>query len=193
MSDHENKNLNFDIPLEGHSYDGIQELNNPAPFWWQLFFYLSIAFAVVYFIHYQILGGRTSDEELQTELNEIRAKQITMAPKEPEESALLAVFNQPNRTQRGQTLFVSKCASCHAQDGGGLVGPNLVDAYWIHGKGKPLDIFRVARDGVLDKGMPPWGAVLSQTELEDVTAYVHGLKGTKVANAKAPQGEKVNE
>lgn len=193
MTNNDNDKPKLDTPLEGHLYDGIQEFDNPAPFWWQLFFYLSIVFGVVYYTHYELLDGRNSDDELQAKLSEIRAKQVSMASNEPDESGLLAVFNQTTRVKNGHEIYQSKCASCHAPDGGGLVGPNLADAYWIHGKGNLLDIFRVVRDGVLDKGMPPWGAVLKPEELENLTAYVHSIQGAKVANAKAPQGERVNK
>lgn len=193
MSD-ENKNLpNIDVPLEGHNYDGIQEFNNPAPFWWQLFFYLSIVFGLGYYTYYELLDGKTSDQELQAKLNEVKIKQISQPTQEPDEGGLLAVFQNPTRVQLGHEIFEAKCASCHAKDGGGLVGPNLTDAYWIHGKGKLVDIFRVVRDGVLDKGMPPWGATLKPEEVENVSVFVKTLKGAKVVTSKAPQGEKVSD
>ena len=36
----------------GHEWDGIRELNTPLPRWWLWLFYLTIAFAFVYWIVY---------------------------------------------------------------------------------------------------------------------------------------------
>ena len=52
---------------------------------------------------------------------------------------------------QGQQIFMTYCAPCHRPDGGGLVGPNLCDDYWIHG-GSPLEIHTTIDQGVLVKG-----------------------------------------
>ncbi|MBT1445910.1 cytochrome-c oxidase, cbb3-type subunit III [Shewanella sp. JM162201] len=41
----------------GHSFDGIEELNNPLPKWWSYMFYITIVFGVVYLIAYPGLGN----------------------------------------------------------------------------------------------------------------------------------------
>lgn len=183
----------IDQLVAGHDYDGIQEFNNPAPFWWQFFFYVSIVFGIGYFIYYQMLGGPT----LKQELNEKMAKYEAMHPKESgpsvSEDSLKALLADSGRLANGQKVFVEKCSPCHAPDGGGLVGPNLVDNYWIHGKGTLKDIYTVVSEGVLDKGMPAWKQMITEAEVQDVVAFVKTLKGKPVANAKAPQGELVNE
>jgi cytochrome c oxidase cbb3-type subunit 3 len=46
---------------------------------------------------------------------------------------------------------------------------------------------------VPDKGMPPWGPVLTPEEIHSVVAYIHSIRGSKPAGAKAPQGDKVVE
>ena len=117
--------------------------------------------------------------------------QIQNQPTGPDVKALLAMVNDPEQLKPGKEQFASKCASCHAPDGGGLVGPNLADKFWIHGKGELADIYKVVREGVLDKGMPAWGALMSDAELNSVVAYVKTLDGTKPANPKAPQGTEI--
>src|SRR5256885_3738302 len=37
---------------------------------------------------------------------------------------------------KGQQVFLQMCAPCHRPDGGGLVGPNICDDYWIHEIGR---------------------------------------------------------
>ncbi len=41
----------------GHSFDGIEELNNPLPKWWSYMFYITIVFGVVYLLAYPGLGN----------------------------------------------------------------------------------------------------------------------------------------
>jgi cytochrome c oxidase cbb3-type subunit 3 len=103
----------------------------------------------------------------------------------------MALVKDPEALKQGKESFSTKCAACHAADGGGLVGPNLTDHFWINGKGELNDIYKVVRNGVLDKGMPAWGALMSDSELNSVVAYVKTLEGTKPITAKSPQGEEV--
>ncbi len=178
-------------PIPDHEYDGIQEFDHPAPFWWQLFFYLSIAFAFGYYIYYEIGNGRSSDQEIADKMAEVKSLQIQNQPQGTDAKALLALMSDPEAMKQGKEVFISKCASCHMTDGGGLVGPNLTDRYWIHGKGELAGIYKVVHDGVLDKGMPGWAALLKDQELNSVVAYVKTFEGTKPQTAKAPQGEEV--
>ncbi|NIT12888.1 MAG: cytochrome C, partial [Candidatus Dadabacteria bacterium] len=71
-------------------------------------------------------------------------------------------------------------------------GPNLTDEYWIHGDGSVVAILKIANEGVLDKGMPPWKGVINPELLEKVSAYIYSIKGSNPAGAKPPQGEKVS-
>src|SRR5437868_14277532 len=67
----------------GHEWDGIKELNTPLPRWWVITFYLTIVWAIGYFIVYPAwptLSGYTrglinysSRAQLQTDLADLRA------------------------------------------------------------------------------------------------------------------------
>ena len=179
-------------PLD-HAYDGIQEYDNPLPGWWLATFYITIVFAVLYIGYYHVGSGPGPHEELASDLAEIKAQASANTPKEPPltEEAMMAVYADAGRRDSGKKVFVEKCASCHAVDGGGLIGPNLTDNFWIHGKGTMVDVASVVSEGVLDKGMPPWKTMLKKDEIQNVVAYVHSLKGTKPANPKAAQGNEV--
>lgn len=193
MSDDSNK-PKMDVLVAGHDYDGIQEFNNPAPFWWQLFFYISIVWGIAYIIYYIFMGGPTLQEELTARMQEIQTvQQVQPGAGGPDESMLAAAMGDEGKMSVGAKVYVEKCAACHAADGGGMIGPNLTDNYWIHGQGKPSAIYEVVKNGVADKGMPPWGALLSEDEMAGVVAYVKSLKGKPVATAKPPQGDLVNE
>ncbi|MEO7045496.1 MAG: c-type cytochrome, partial [Ferruginibacter sp.] len=88
----------------------------------------------------------------------------------------------------GQTLFEANCAACHLKDGGGTVGPNLTDAYWIH-KGSLNDVYHSITTGYPDKGMPAWNDKFTAKEISFLASFVKSLKGTKPAVPKDPQGE----
>ncbi len=191
MSD--NKDSKYDgVPI--HEYDGIQELNNHLPRWWLATFYGAIAFSVVYIAYYHIGPGPNQAQELAAELQaiEMAKKADTKADDGPSEETIAAVVKDPAKLASGKAAFVAKCSSCHGPEGQGSIGPNLTDAYWIHG-GKTAEIVKVVADGVLDKGMPPWKAAMTPDEFVSVVAYVKSIRGTKPANPKAPQGELESE
>lgn len=175
--------------LLDHEYDGIQELDNNLPLWWLWTFFGAIIFAFIYWIHYSLDGGGLSlDQELKISMAKIeqQRKQSQESPgegeKEPSKEELLAM---------GGELFKANCASCHRNDGGGTIGPNLTDEFWIHGNSEE-SLEKVIKKGVLAKGMPPWEAILRPNQLKSIILYVKNMENTRVKNGKAPQGEKVN-
>ena len=78
---------------------------------------------------------------------------------------------------RGRQLFVAmNCSGCHGfQAKAGLMAPNLVDNYWRYG-GSDADVFSSIYNGRA-RGMPAWGAVLSQDQIWDLVSYVRSLGG----------------
>ncbi len=89
--------------------------------------------------------------------------------------------------EAGKKTFKSNCAICHKSDGGGLVGPNLTDDYWLHG-GTLKEIFHTITNGYPDKGMLPWKTHLSSLEIAQVANYILTLRGTNPPDCKAKQG-----
>lgn len=185
-----------DDKLTDHNYDGIKEFDNPLPTWWLVTFFGTIIFAFIYYIHYEIGGGPSLTAELQSALGEIKqmsASHKVSAPAEAPvtEESLAQAEGDPKALTAASAIYDGKCASCHGPQLQGLIGPNLTDEYWIHGKGTRLDILKVVSEGVADKGMPPWAAILKKDELEQIVGFVHSKKGSKPVNPKAPQGDKV--
>lgn len=166
--------------LLDHNYDGIQEMDNPLPFWWVALFFLTIVFGLVYFVYYTFGPGLTSYEKLERD----------MAASQPQETVVSVVKfdSSPDAISAGATLFAAKCAACHRADAGGLIGPNLTDSYWIHGNGSNETIYDVIKNGVVEKGMLAWGTQLSPEDMANLTVYIQSIKGSNPENAKAPQG-----
>lgn len=178
-------------------YDGIQEYDNNLPRWWLVLFYLSIAFSIVYVLYFHILGiGKLPHAVLaedMKELGELRASiesQKLEKQKAKGDIDLLALASDGTILKAGEAVFASKCAACHGNQGQGLVGPNLADEYWIHG-GQIQEIKEIIVNGVLEKGMLAWAGMLSDDEINAVTAYVWSLHGTNPAGGKEPQGDLV--
>lgn len=88
--------------------------------------------------------------------------------------------------------FDTYCTQCHGNEGQGLIGPNLTDAYWIHGR-KIEDIIRILREGVPEKGMVAWTNLLADEEIQRVANYVLSLGGSKPPNPKGPEGQLYTE
>ncbi|EIM76615.1 cytochrome c class I [Nitritalea halalkaliphila LW7] len=181
-----------DLMLD-HSYDGIVELDNFMPPWLKFVFYGTIVFAVAYFVNYSVLGiGKTQVEEYEEEKRlaaiQIEAYKANLLSSIDENSVIYD--DSPQALQAGKTLFIENCAACHAADGGGTVGPNLTDDYWIHGNSIAA-VFKVVKYGVPAKGMIPWEDQLSPEQMQQVSSYVLTLQGTTPANPKAPEGEKM--
>ncbi|MDX5404149.1 MAG: c-type cytochrome [Bacteroidota bacterium] len=174
-----------------HDYDGIKELDNNLPPWWLYGFYFTILWAIGYMFYYEFLGIGPDQEMLYEQ--EMAAAQeevdayLASASNLVDENSVVAIEDAA-RLEKGSKIFAQNCAACHAADGGGLVGPNLTDQYWIHG-GSIQDVFKTIKYGVPAKGMIPWQDQLSPTQMQDVASYILTLQGTTPAVAKEPQGE----
>jgi cytochrome c oxidase cbb3-type subunit 3 len=172
--------------ISDHEYDGIRELDNDLPPWWKWLFYLTIVFAIVYLIRLFVFQA---DDLIQlSEYDRAMANAASLTPA-PSQSATfeLKVLTDPASIANGKAIFDKICSVCHLADGGGLVGPNMTDDYWIHGN-SIQDLFNTVTNGVLEKGMISYKDQFSPQQRLEVISYIITLHGTKPANPKAPQG-----
>src|SRR6056297_166247 len=178
-----------DDPLTGHSYDGIQEFDNPLPGWWKWLFIGSILRSPPYFFFYHngtegrsVAAGYDRDlaENLQlqfAEIGELKADRETV----------VKFLYKPNWLQVGKVVFKTNCISCHGADGGGLVGPNLTDEHYKNVR-EIEDLITVLQNGAGAGAMPAWKNRLSTNELVLAASYVASMRGTEAASPKAPEG-----
>lgn len=182
-----------DILLD-HDYDGIRELDNHLPPWWKWGFYFTIFWGVVYLVNYHIAPvwneGYSQEAEFSAEMAEAE-KQLaeyrkTAADLVDENNVTLLA--DASSLDKGKAKFKEVCAACHGDNGQGGIGPNLTDAYWIHG-GDVKSVFKVIKYGVLEKGMISWKDEMKPSEMQAVVSYIFTLQGSNPAGAKEPQGE----
>jgi cytochrome c oxidase cbb3-type subunit 3 len=195
------RNLTNAVPIAqeetvmlNHNYDGIRELDNHLPPWWLGLLYGSIVFAVVYLLNYHVWHWSPSQQEeytiaMEEGKKEVEAYQTKLGESIDEKSVKLV--SDTKTLENGKTIFVEKCVACHGANGEGGVGPNLTDEYWLHG-GTINDIFGVIKNGVAEKGMISWKAILKPAQIQEVSNYIVTLKGTSTENPKAPQGQKIS-
>ena len=173
-----------------HDYDGIKELDSKIPPWFSWLFILTIIFAAYYMLQYHVFAsGKVSSEEYEQEMKkaaEEKESLIKSGALVNEETVKL--LTDAASLQKGKEIFETNCIACHAADGGGIVGPNLTDKYWIHGGGIK-NVFKTIKYGVPEKGMISWQTQLNANQMQDVASYVLSLQGTKPASPKAPEGE----
>lgn len=179
--------------ISGHRYDGIREYDNPMPGWWRASFWASCVFAILYCIGYFFTGSVDHySDDLNESLEELAAVRANFESSNPtitfDEETLAAYALDADRVSAGKVLYDGQCAVCHAADGGGLIGPNLTDEYWLHGESN-LDVYNIINVGVLEKGMPAWESVYTQDERANLVAFIRSLQGTTPATPKEAQGE----
>src|SRR6478609_3113196 len=153
-----------------HEADGIKELDNLLPRWWVWLFNLSIVFAVIYMIYYHVVGaGDLQAAEYTKEWK--RGEAIKSASIAKFESGIASLTPSTDKAvlSEGLHLFTMYCAPCHRPDGGGLVGPNLCDDYWIHGPAYQ-DNLKTIINGVPEKGMLTWRGLLKPREIQAVAS-----------------------
>lgn len=176
----------------GHSFDGIEEYDNPLPKWWFMLFIGTIIFAVGYLALYPGLGnwqgvlpgydGWTQVKQWQNEVDQADAEYGPIFAKYAA-MPLNEVAKDAQAMKMGGRLFAINCSVCHGSDAKGMVGfPNLTDKHWRWG-GEPDSVKATILAGRM-AAMPAWGAIIGDEGVKNVAAYVR----TELAGLELPKG-----
>jgi cytochrome c oxidase cbb3-type subunit 3 len=166
-----------------HVYDGIEEADNRLPNWWLATFYVAIGFAVAYWFVFHMfeLSPHPRAAYVEAQLAALdKGGPVT-------DDELVALAADRDVVAAGAAVFAKNCVSCHAADASGKIGPNLTDAFWLHG-GAPSAIYTTIARGVDGKGMQAWAPQLGPGAVKQAAAFVVSLRGAN-RPGKAPQGD----
>ncbi|MEY4696036.1 MAG: cytochrome-c oxidase, cbb3-type subunit [Pseudomonadota bacterium] len=202
-----------DVGTTGHSWDGIEEYNNPLPRWWLWTFYLTILWAIGYTVAYPawplisgatpgVLGASTR-ADVQAEIDrfdaanaEIKAK-LVAAPLTaiPGDQALMDYA-----IPAGAAVFRTNCATCHGSGAQGVQGkgyPSLLDDDWLWG-GDIEAIHTTISHGIRNtqdaearySEMPKFGVdgLLEPAQIDAVVEHVLAISGQEHDAALATEG-----
>lgn len=174
--------------VRDHDFDGIQEFDNQLPRWWVGTFVLTVLLGLFWWTTRHTFGTEPSLREIHDrEWAALMKFQEEKGGKPPTDEEVLAAAADPDALAEGRKTFETTCFACHGKVGEGKIGPNLTDAYWIHG-GQPSQIAATIFKGVPEKGMPTWRGALTADKIKNAAAFVVSLKGSNPPGAKAPQG-----
>lgn len=185
------------VETTGHEWDGLKELNNPAPRWWLWVFFITVIWAIGYwalFPAWPTFSGNTKGSKHWTEYKklaqeqaEIRARRGVFADQMKHQS-LEDIQNNPQlyafAQAGGRAAFRENCAACHGTGAEGRPGyPNLNDDDWLWG-GTLSDIYTTIKYGIRSthdntrmSQMPAFGSdgILNKEDIAAVADYVMAM------------------
>lgn len=193
----------------GHTWDGIEEFDNPMPRWWLWTFYATIVWGVAYTIAYPAwplvssatsgLLGYSTREEVAVEIAAVEDANAginaRLAEAELTEISADAELNG-YAVSAGAAVFRTWCAQCHGSGAAGFVGyPNLLDDDWLWG-GDIEAIHTTIAHGIRNEEdpdaryseMPAYGEIFEPEEISQVVNYVMSLSGGEFDAALAEPG-----
>ena len=201
------------VETTGHEWDGIKELNKPLPKWWVYLFYITILWAVGYWVVYPAWPLATTYTKgiwdwsqranVKAEVEAARAAQA----KENDailNSSLEGIQSNPELLQfavaGGKAAFGDNCSPCHGRGAQGAKGyPNLNDDDWLWGgsleaiQQTVLHGIRSGTDEARVNDMPRFGLdqMLTNEQVSDTAEYVLSVSGLEHDAAAAERGKTI--
>lgn len=173
----------FDEKLLDHDYDGIRELDNPAPAWIMAIFYITIFISVAYGAYYFWIGDGPNQIEEYVQENVDHLEKYGSQ----ESNEVLAIVTDEASLDEGKAIYLKNCIACHGANGEGGIGANLTDDNWIHGCDFE-SVFGVVKNGA-PNGMISYKTQMGDKKIQNVASYIlTKLKGANTAG-KAAEGE----
>lgn len=188
MATKNDQNKEPEEKIMDHDYDGIKELDNPAPRWIMALFYITIAFSIIYAAYYFWLGIGDNQDAKYAKKSQQHDEIFQMTNMS---SGDLVLLTDDADISEGKTIYSEmNCFACHGLKGeGNAIGPNITDEYTLHGCDFE-SVFSIIKNGNPAKGMTAFKGQISDEKIQKVSSYIITLVGTNPENAKPPQGEK---
>lgn len=217
----EQKGRSGAVQTTGHAWDGdIQEYNNPLPRWWLWAFYVSVAFALIYWVLYPawpVAGSYTKGlmnqvsyesggEEVTSHWNTraLLAHDLQSGEEALKQQAYLERVSQAGYDEIladpemmaftraiAKGLFGDNCAPCHGTGGAGVVGLFPNLADDDWLWGGTVESI----EQTLVQGrvgfMPSFRGSFSDQQLDDLASHVLSLSGHEVDTDAAQRGARL--
>ncbi|HHS89557.1 MAG TPA: cytochrome-c oxidase, cbb3-type subunit III [Rhodobacteraceae bacterium] len=188
-----------EIETTGHSWDGIEEYNNPLPRWWLWTFYATILWGIGYVIAYPAwplvekatpgLLGFSTRQEVAKDIQAFKEKNAEIEAKLAQADLTTVTEDADLHSfaiNSGAAVFRTYCSQCHGSGAAGAKGyPNLLDDDWLWG-GDIESIAYTVRHGIRSRSdetryseMPAFGEFMSEEEIGQVVHYVLSLGGNE--------------
>lgn len=198
------------VETTGHEWDGLKELNNPAPRWWLWIFFITVIWSIGYWVIYPAwptlsgegVRGGTPGNKNWTQYSQLKEDQAEIIARKEgylkafHQHSLKDVVRDPElyafAIAGGKAAFKDNCATCHGTGGAGGAGyPNLNDDDWLWG-GSLDAIYETIKYGIRShhddtriSQMPAFGEILEGETVEAIADYVWSF-GNKTASVTHP-------
>lgn len=201
-----------------HTFDGIQELNNPLPKWWVGLFWFTIVIALIYSFTFPSYTknwnglldwssseqsvkspeeseklAETSHSQYQREINAAEVKYGAVFKQLAYDESgvykdIAVIAKDPEAVKVGQRLFLQNCAQCHGSDARGGKGFPNLTDNDWLYGGNPEQIKATLMHGRI-AAMPAWKDILGEQGVTEVASYVLQLSGRRVNSIEAQAGQ----
>lgn len=154
-------------------------------------FYACVVFAIIYLIRFHVMGDYTQAEEFVAEMEQSDKQVQEYLKNAPDlmNAEKATLLTDATALEEGKAIYTTNCVACHKADGGGAIGPNLTDKFWILGGGIKNVFNTISEGGRSGKGMVPWKESLKPTEIQKVASYVLSLQGSNPKDGKPAEGD----
>ncbi|MDU8946720.1 cytochrome-c oxidase, cbb3-type subunit III [Ovoidimarina sediminis] len=200
MSSEQEKTNEHGYGTTGHSWDGIEEWNNPLPRWWVWTFYITILWGIAYTIAYPAwpmissatsgMLGYSTRAEVAADIAAVNERNAGITERLAS-ADLASVADDADlmsfARNAGAAVFRANCSQCHGAGAAGVQAsgyPNLLDDDWLWGGGIE-DIAWTIRNGIRNEQspdahwseMPAFGELLAEDEILQVANHVRAISG----------------
>lgn len=202
-----------EVETTGHSWDGIEEYNNPLPRWWLWTFYATIIWGLAYSFAYPAwpglrhatagLLGYSTRAEVAADIQRFADANAAIEAQLAAADLASIKSGDPVETyarNAGAAVFRTNCSQCHGSGAAGAVGyPNLLDDDWLWG-GDIEAIAQTVRHGIRNDDpdsryseMPRFGAdeILEPAQIDQVVNHVLAMSGQPHDATLAAEGATV--
>lgn len=209
------------VQTTGHSWDGdLQEFNNPLPTWWLWGFYLTVIFAVIYWVIYpawpvgesytkgvaNTITYTVNGEERTTHWNtrallmkEMQSGQDAQKMQAYMEKVAAASYDDILADEEmlaftravAKGLFGDNCAACHGSGGAGVMGLFPNLVDDAWLWGGSVEQIETTLTEGRHGFMPAFGRSLDDDQIDAVAHYVLSLSGHEVDGDMAQRGMQI--